>query len=180
MAEALLSLKEIEHLGETKCGKLASRRDHLIKHLLCRTEQRLRIKPKDEDVRNRVRGIRTDVASKYFSVNGDTSEQVRLQNDAAAADLAQDLLSYPECYLQADQVTDTRIVETIQRMQETLLGRADHSIPLRAVMQCGEAIVVPSERAPRGQPDPLLDQLRDRLSSMIATLSLEARRIADT
>ena len=114
----------------------------------------------------------------FFEMAGWRS--ILLGADVPAADLAQDLLSYPECYLQADQVTDTRIVETIQRMQETLLGRADHSIPLRAVMQCGEAIVVPSERAPRGQPDPLMDQLRDRLSSMIAALSLEARRIADT
>ena len=87
--------------------------------------------PKDNEVRSRVRAIRSEVASRYFSTNGDVVEGQRLRNDVTAADLAQELLSYPDCYLQADSVTDTRIVETIQRMQETVFGKADVSVPLR-------------------------------------------------
>ena len=175
LAEGLLSLKEVQYFGESQCGELPARRDNLIAHLLVRSEQRLRIDPKDEDVRRRVRTIRSEAVSKYFSANGDPAERARLRNDTAAAELAQDLLSYPNCYLQADQVTDTRIVETIQRMQETLFGTADCSVPLRAVIQCDEAITVPAERAARGQRDPLMDQLRDRLTVMVSALSKEAR-----
>jgi hypothetical protein len=50
-------------------------------------------------------------------------------------------------------------------------------MPLRAVIQCDEAIVVPAERAPRGQSDPVMDQLRDRLTTMITALSQEAQPI---
>jgi hypothetical protein len=177
LAEGLLALKEVQYFGDTKSGDLPSRRDNLISHLLGCAEQRLAMEPKDTEVRGRVRAIRSDVVSKYFAIVGDPAELVRLRNDAAAAELAQNLVSYPNCYLQADQVTDTRIVETIQRMQETFFGKADCSIPLRVVIQCDEAIVVPTQRAPRGQSDPLMDQLRDRLTTMIAALSEEARPI---
>jgi hypothetical protein len=177
LAEGLLALKEVQYFGETKCGDLSSRRDNLIAHLLSCTEQRLAMEPKDPEVRGRVRAIRSDIMSKYFATHVDSAERMRLRNDAAAAELAQDLVSYPDCYLQADQVTDTRIVETIQRMQETFFGTADCSIPLRVVIQCDQAIVVPTDRAPRGQSDPLMDQLRDRLTTMIAALSKEARPI---
>jgi hypothetical protein len=122
------------------------------------------------------------VVSKYFADGSPGSksdrERAGLRNDVAAADLAQELVSYPDCYLEHDQVTDTRIVETIQRMQETLYGKADVSLDLHAVIQCGQAIEVPAARTPRGQGDPLMDELSDRLSAMLAQLSREARPIA--
>lgn len=177
LAEGLLSLKEVEYFGESKCGELPVRRDRLIAHLLMHTEQRLGIEPKDNETRSRVRTIRSEVVSKFFATD-DADEKVRLRNDVAAAELAQELMSYPDCYLQADRVTDTRIVETIQRMQESLFGKADVSVPLRAVIQCDEAIVVPAEKAPRGGIDPLLEQLQDRLRCMLAELSHEARPIS--
>ena len=169
-------MKEVEYFCETKCGELPERRDKLIAHVLIRTEQRLGIEPKEEEVAGRVRAIRSEVVTKFFETK-DTDQQTRLRNDVAAAELAQELMSYPDCYLQADQVTDTRIVETIQRMQESLFGRADTSIPLRAVIQCDEAILVPAEKAQRGEGDPLMRQLQDRLTSMLAALSQEAREI---
>ncbi|MDA9856979.1 1-acyl-sn-glycerol-3-phosphate acyltransferase, partial [Rubripirellula sp.] len=98
-----------------------------------------------------------------------------LRYDSVAAELAQDLLSYPDCYLQPKQVTDTRIVETIQRMQETFFGEADASVPLKAVIKFDEPIVVPAEKAPRGQADPLLTLLKDRLTSSLEQLSSESR-----
>jgi hypothetical protein len=105
----------------------------------------------------------------------DPPEQARLRNDVAAADLAQDLLSYPESYLRPDQVTDTRMVETIQRMQEGWIGKADSSVRLKVVIDFSEPITVPSGRAPRGETDPLMQQLHDRLTEMLRTLSGEAR-----
>ncbi len=177
LAEGLLSLKEVQYFGASKSGELAGRRDDLILHLLSTSEQRLGVEPKDDETQNRVRGIRSDVASKYFSTDDDI-ERWRLRNDVAAADLAQELSSYPNRYLKEDQVTDARLVETIQRMQENLFGKADFTMPLRAVIQCDEAIVVPAKKATRGESDPLTDQLRDRLTTMLATMSQEAKLIA--
>ncbi|MDG2221595.1 MAG: 1-acyl-sn-glycerol-3-phosphate acyltransferase [Rubripirellula sp.] len=175
LAEALLSLREIEYFREVKSGDLSVRRDQLIEFLLTRVEKRIFSKGKSGEVRDRVRGIRTEIISQYFSTNAGAAEKKRLRYDSVAAELAQDLLSYPDCYLQPEQVTDTRIVETIQRMQETFFGEADASVPLKVVIQFDEPIVVPAEKAPRGQADPLLNLLRDRLTTALEQLSNESR-----
>ena len=60
LAEGLLALKEVEHFGETRCGKLPERRDQLITQLLVSTEQRLGIEP-NGDARGRIRTIRNEV-----------------------------------------------------------------------------------------------------------------------
>ena len=175
LAEALLALKEVEYLGHSETGSLPERRDNLIQHLLERVEQRLNLSPGDESIRGRVRSIRTEAVKRFFSDDSGEAEHVRLPSDVAAADLAQDLLSYPDCYLLPGEVTDTRIVETIQRMQETMLGKADSSVLLKAVIEFDEPIEVPSGRAPRGETDPLMTELRERLTGMLTRLSGEAR-----
>ncbi len=168
-------MREIEYFREVKSGDLSVRRDQLIEFLLTRVEKRIFSKGKSGEVRDRVRGIRTEIISQYFSTNAGAAEKKRLRYDSVAAELAQDLLSYPDCYLQPEQVTDTRIVETIQRMQETFFGEADASVPLKVVIQFDEPIVVPAEKAPRGQADPLLNLLRDRLTTALEQLSNESR-----
>lgn len=175
LAEALLALKEIQYLGNSASGPLPQRRDALIQRLLEDAERRLAISVNDESVRTRIRMIRAEVVKRYFGLQADPIEAARLKNDVVAANLALDLLAYPDCYLMPDQVTDTRMVETIQRMQENLIGKADNSLRLKVVMDFDEPITVPTDRAPRGQTDPLMQQLDDRLSDMLHRLSAEAR-----
>ena len=72
-------------------------------------------------------------------------------------------------------MTDTRIVETIQRMQESLLGKSDNTVPLKVIVECDEAIEIPACKAPRGETDPLMVELQTRLESLVKKLSSEAR-----
>ena len=153
----------------------------MISFLLEQTENRLGIQPAEEEhCRGRVRAIRSELVSKFFALPIDDPERERLKLDAAAADLALELLSYPDTYLVPDQVTDTRIVETIQRMQEFHYGKADVSIPLHVVIQFGRAIPVPAEKSPRNVEDPIMTELRDSLSVMIEALTHEARPLSRT
>lgn len=178
LAEGLLSLKEIEYFGHSQSGDLPARRDALIEHVLTQSEQRLGRDADSDDVRSRVRAIRTEVVTRHFASlaeQPDRANDSALIADAEAADLAQDLLSYPNCYLEIDHVTDTRIVETIQRMQESFFGRADVGAPLKVVIQCDAAIPVSTDKPPRGQADPMMAELKTRLTSMLETLSGEAR-----
>ncbi len=182
LAEAMLSLKEIEHFGHSVSGPLPNRRDALIDHLLATSESCLDMDNDSEgisDIRDRVRAIRTEVVSRHFNSQGNVAEldQSSLQQLAGNADLAQELLSYPDSYLHGDEATETRIVETIQRMQESLFGKANVDIPLKVVIQCDQAIEVPAEKAPRGQVDPLMRQLEQQLKVMIDALSTEARSV---
>lgn len=175
LAEAMLALKEVEYLGRSQSGDLRHRRDHLMRHLLGETERKLRIEWDGvREIRERVRRIRTQAASLYFDHGGGRWDRLELENAVAAADLAQHLLSFPDCYLEPGKVTDTRIVETVQRMQESVFGKASETMPLHAVIEVDEAIEVPPDRPPRDAADPLLEQLRKRLESMVQRLAGEA------
>ncbi len=178
LATAMLALKEVQYFGDSRSGSLAQRREMLIEHLLGSSEHRLGLDPADADTRTRIRTIRSDVVKRYFTAALQESERMRLKNDVIHADLAQELLSYPDCYLMPDQVTDTRMVETIQRMQETLFGKADSTVLLRVVIDFDDPIAVPTDRPPRGRTDPLMDQIQNRLSGMLRELATEARPFA--
>ena len=177
IAEALLALKEVQHYGYSSGGDLPTRRDALIEHVLSSTENEMRIEKPSVDVRERVRQIRSTVSSRYFETHPDPQTARQLRRHVMDADLAQDLASYPDSYLLPDQVTDTRIVETIQRMQETVIGKADHTIPLKSVIEFAPAIEVETKRPPRGKRDPLMQSLEDQLSEMVTKLSGEARKL---
>ena len=179
VVEGFLALKEIEYLGASRAGCLTERRHHLIRWLLKDTEQRLGIQSSAEsDGRERVRAIRSDIVAKYFALPEGSREREDLRQDVASTDLVLDLLSYPDDYLNPDSVTDTRVVETIQRMQEFHCGKADNTMPLHVVIQFGAAIAVPAAKPPRGEVDPIMVELREHLSTMIKALAAEARSLS--
>ncbi|SMP39492.1 Acyltransferase [Neorhodopirellula lusitana] len=176
VSEAYLALKEIEHVGKASAGDLRPRRDALIEHLLTQCESRYDLSvPSTDGVRDRVRRIRSAVSTTYFALPASEQTPEPYARDAEAADLAQFLLSFPDEYLLPGQITDTRIVETIQRIQEAIYGKAKETMPMKVVIEVDEAIDVPAERAPRGETDPLLCQLDERLRTMLVGLSNEAR-----
>ena len=180
IAEAMLTLKEIEYLGSSQSGDLPKRRDTLIQHILAMTERRLGFDVDEQaDLRSRIRQIRGETSTRFFDSQTSDNEKSLLRIDAARADLAQELMSYLECYLLPDSATDTRIVETIHRMQESLFRKADPGMPLRAVVQFDQAIQVPPTKSPRDGPDPILESIAQRVQGILDNLATEANPIND-
>ena len=172
-------LREVEHLGTTGPGTKEQRLEALIATILQRIENRLAMQPGQENSRERVRAIRTEIAAQFFQRDVDRKTELQFRQDVIAVDMVQEMISYPDFYLDPDEVTDTRLVETIQRLEESIFGKADCSIPLRAVIQIGDVINVPAEKAPRGKVDPLMLELKNRLEEMLKQLACEARPFAD-
>lgn len=168
-------LREVQYLGDTGSGTMEERRDVFIAKILKRIETRIGMVASQETTRERVRAIRTEIASQFFRQDTDHVSEMHFRQDVMAVDMVQEMISYPESYLDNDQVTDTRIVETIQRIEESILGKADCKVPLHAVIQIGEAIRVPAEKAPRGEVDPLMMELKTQLEQMLEKLVCEAR-----
>ncbi len=181
LVSGILALREVQYLGDVGSGTMSQRRGALMDDVLMQIESRLGIDTQGGDIRHRVRGIRSVVSAMLFQSDAvmEPKEKEQLRQDVVAADMVQEMVSCPEAYLTADQVSDTRIIETIQRAQEVLLGIVDCSVPLRVVIQFGEAIKVPAAKAPKDGTDPLMVQLHDRLSGMLKTLSGDARSLAD-
>ena len=182
VCDAIFALNESELLGRSSSGNNSDRRHSLCKELLDRTEDRLGIETADPDdvsevgVSERARLIRSKIAKRFFD-GADAQEQVRLRDDAHAADIAVDVRSYSNDYLQCDEATDTRVVETIQRLQERLLGKANREVRLKCVIQIGGAITVPPKKGPRDEQDPLITDTSNQIAGMLSNLATEARPI---
>lgn len=179
LVKGAFALREVQYLGEPGVGTLNQRRDALIASILQRIENRLGLVSGQETTRERVRAIRAEIASQFFREDVDEALKIHFRQDVVAVDMVQEIISYPDSYLDADQVTDTRIVETIQRIEESILGKADCGVTLRAVIQIGEPITVPAEKAPRVDVDPLMFQLKTQLEEMLENLASEARPFSD-
>ncbi len=179
MVDGAFVLREVQYLGTTGSGTLEQRRDALVASILQRIENRLAMESGQGNTRERVRAIRTEIASQLFRQDVDQKSEIQFRQDVIAVDMVQEMISYPDSYLDSVEVTDTRIVETIQRIEESIRGKADCGVPLRAVIQIGEAISVPAEKAPRGEVDPLMLELKTQLEKMLKQLVCEARPFAD-
>ena len=181
IAEGFLSLKEVEHVGASAAGDLATRRDRLMIELLHQCELKYELAATaDEGVRDRVRKIRSAIAARHFGLATDQQDLKAARRDAEKADLAQFLLSFPDQNMDPDQLTETQVIETVQRIQEMIYGKAQDTMPLKVVIQVDEAIPVPTqkkgrgEKTLRGQGDPLLCQLEQRLRTMLESLARES------
>ncbi|MEM6470417.1 MAG: 1-acyl-sn-glycerol-3-phosphate acyltransferase [Planctomycetota bacterium] len=176
LVEAQLALKETQYLGCSRGGPLPERRDFLIREILEQTEKEMKLSSDSDCVRARVRQIRSTASSRFFEGPRDSALEAQLRRNVAAADLTQDLSSFPNSYLREEDVTDTRLIETIQRLQESINGKSDNTIELKAVVEFAPAIEVDTSRPPRGAQDPMMTELEDNLQSMVRRLAGEANR----
>jgi hypothetical protein len=109
-------------------------------------------------------------------VTGELSEADRDRRWRQLADcyFAQQLACYPVGYLDG-RPTVGRILETVERYEEDLTDTTRVHRPLRCVIEVGEAIEVTPERQRGGDGDPLMAQLRERLTAMLAELAKAER-----
>lgn len=175
--KAMLSLKEIEYLGSSQTGTFEERQQRLIDHLLSPLEAEWLGKAFSENgLIPRIKSLRMKIVPELATGEITESERERRWIQLSQIYLAQQIASYPADYLVAP-TTDTRILETIERLEEDLTDRANVHGPLEAIIEIDEAIEVPTDRAPRGEEDPVMKLLRERLQSMLDRLSSEANSI---
>ncbi|MCU0717086.1 MAG: 1-acyl-sn-glycerol-3-phosphate acyltransferase [Pirellula sp.] len=175
--KAMLSLKEIEYLGSSQTGTFEERQQRLIDHLLSPLEVEWLGKACSENgLIPRIKSLRMKIVPELATGEITESERERRWIQLSQIYLAQQIASYPADYLVAP-TTDTRILETIERLEEDLTDRANVHGPLEAIIEIDEAIEVPTDRAPRGEEDPVMKRLRERLQSMLDRLSSEANSI---
>jgi 1-acyl-sn-glycerol-3-phosphate acyltransferase len=177
LAEAMLSIAEVRYLGATSNQPLSQRRDALVQHLLGTAEQEhaLPVDPLLGPL-GRVRRLRSTLAA-ALSRAPDQAHKEKLYHQIDTVELSQQLYSYPDRYLFRYPTTDTQILETLERMQEGLIGKSDHPGPLKAVIEFGEAIEVSPDKPPRGETDPLMVAIETQLSEALERLALEANLV---
>lgn len=173
---AMLSLKEIEYLGSAQQGSIEERQQRLVDHLLCPLEQEWLGKIGVETIIPRIKALRMKIVPELTTGELDERERERRWTQLSRIYLSQQIASYPPDYL-VSPTTDTRILETVERLEEDITDRAGVHGPLEVIIQIDEPIEVPTDRTPRGEEDPIMKRLRERMQSMLDRLSNEANRI---
>ena len=173
---AMLSLKEIEYLGAAQQGSIEERQQRLVDHLLCPLEQEWLGKTVVDTIIPRIKSLRMRIVPELAAGELDERERERRWTQLSRIYLSQQIASYPPDYI-VSPTTDTRILETVERLEEDITDRAGVHGPLEVIIEIDEPIEVPTDRTPRGEEDPIMKRLRERMQWMLDRLSSEANRV---
>ena len=173
---AMLSLKEIEYLGAAQQGNIEERQQRLVDHLLCPLEQEWLGKSVVDTIIPRIKSLRMKIVPEMTTGELDERERERRWTHLSRIYLSQQIASYPPDYI-VSPTTDTRILETVERLEEDITDRARMHGPLEVIIEIDEPIEVPTDRTPRGEEDPIMKRLRERMQSMLDRLSTQANPI---
>ena len=173
---AMLSLKEIEYLGAAQQGSIEERQQRLVDHLLYPLEQEWLGKTVVDTIIPRIKSLRMRIVPELAAGELDERERERRWTQLSRIYLSQQIASYPPDYI-VSPTTDTRILETVERLEEDITDRAGVHGPLEVIIEIDEPIEVPTDRTPRGEEDPIMKRLRERMQSMLDRLASEANRV---
>jgi hypothetical protein len=165
LADALLGLKELEHLGGPQTGSLEERKSRLIEHLLRPLEAEWVGDAHDGHVVARSKKLRAAILPRDEMTEEEKTRRWRQLEDCQ---LAQQLALYPAGYLGPNSPPE-RILETIERLEEDLTGKVRLHRPMSATVQVGQAIAVSTERDRKAAVDPLLGAIEQQLKTMLGS-----------
>ncbi|HEY4233169.1 MAG TPA: 1-acyl-sn-glycerol-3-phosphate acyltransferase [Lacipirellulaceae bacterium] len=173
IGEAFLALKEVEFLGATQQGNPYQRAQHLIDSVLARLETDWQIKDATGGVIARVKRIRTAILTEMMATQLSIEERDRRWRDLAASYYVQQISNYPRDYILREKNLPERVIETVERLEEDFVDEARKYEPFHAVVEVGEAIPVGTQRDREATGDPIMDEVRRQLQSMISALAAE-------
>lgn len=166
LGQALLAAKEVEYFGQAHSGPLTPRIEALRDAVLQPLEARWLGPYRHRDVMARVKAVRMRIFPRLLDRNAAKSEI----DDAwrAIGDLyfVQQLHCYPEGYL--DGPEGERLLEIVEHYEEDLTDKVRPHFPLHATVHIGDALPVPAERRVYPHGDPLMDELRRQMESLMA------------
>jgi 1-acyl-sn-glycerol-3-phosphate acyltransferase len=174
---AILSLKEIEFFGTPQNGTASERQQRLIDHLLDPLEEEWLGAKQNGPIIPRIKALRMKLLPEMTTGQLSVDERERRWRQLAAIYLSQQIAAYPADYI-VHPTTPTRVLETVERLEEDLTDSCRIHRPFHAIVDIGPAIEVPLERGPRGEEDPVMVALRERLQSQLDRLALEGGYLA--
>jgi 1-acyl-sn-glycerol-3-phosphate acyltransferase len=163
---ALLTLRELEYLGQPQPGDIAQRLPNLINAVLNPLEDEWTNARHDDTVQARVKRLRTAILPDMTKNEIDEPERARRWRQLADVYLAQQLFHYPPGYARSNP-TPERLLETVERFEEDLTDRIRVHGSMHASITVGEAIEVTTTREERGSHDPLMHQIEGQLKAML-------------
>lgn len=169
LGQALLGLKEVEHLGAAQTGTIAERLERLIDHLLAPLEREWLEGRGEGGVVARVKRLRAAVLPDLVQGEIAPEERDRRWRQLEDMYLAQQLSCYPPDYIRTNPTAE-RLLETVERFEEDLTDRARIFGEFTARVRIGEAIPVNPARDRGASEDPLMTAIEASLRGMLEEL----------
>jgi hypothetical protein len=163
---ALLSLKEIEHMGAVRSGLPKERIAALLDHLLVPMESKWLCGRRDPDPMERIKKLRTAILQGMVGVDIKESDRESRWRQLANLYLAQQLHCYPGDYIEGTELSE-RWLETVERYEEDLTDTARAHQPVHAVICIGDAIEASGTRDRGAEADPLMKAVREQMQAML-------------
>ena len=169
LGEMMLTAKELEYFGDRQSGDLASRLNNLIDRILAPLEKKWLGAIQDVNVIQRIKLLRLKIVPGL--IHADLSEAERAERWRQLADiyLAQQVGSYPPDYLSGEYPRE-RLLEMVERFEEDLTDKVSLHGEREVIIDVGERIEVSTERDRSSDTDPLMDQIRSSIASMLAAM----------
>jgi 1-acyl-sn-glycerol-3-phosphate acyltransferase len=156
----LLSLKEIEYLGQVSSDSIHDRLHRLIDHLLVPLEKEWLDGRRDDTTVARVKRLRAAILPDLVKGDIDEPERDRRWRHLADVYLAQQLAHYPPDYIRSDPTPD-RLLETVERFEEDLTDVCTTHRPFTAAVHVAPAIHVTPDI------DDLMPQIEGQLRQLL-------------
>lgn len=175
LGTALLTLKEVEYVGQPQSGSIYKRLENLINKLLVPLEREWLNGNHTEDVVARVKALRTAILPDMIKNELPHEERERRWRQLEDVYLAQALSLYPRNYVLPSSPPE-RLLETVERFEEDLTDAARIHGPMKLIIEVGEAIEV-SPKRPKGEKlDPVMSELEAALRTQLSNLAEEFAR----
>ncbi len=172
LADGVLALKELEHLGNSQSGSIPQRTKNLMETILARQESRFGRKGNVSSIPERVKELRQTLIERQTQCGGDLATRARLQADMEDLFFVIQLYSYPAEYVR-EKPTWERLAETLDKLEEDLLQKPYPGVRgrRRAAVVFGEPIVLPRERQKKDAVVQLTRELHQRVQNLINNLN---------
>ena len=178
VGSALLSIKELEYKCPVADGAtLRQRQNNMVNHLMNPLEKEWLGRAQEGGIQMRVKNVRVKIFPDMITDTLSVSERKRRWEQLERTYLAQQVDCYPENYVTEHPSVD-RIIETVEKFEEDFLGTYPLHGDLKAIINVGEAIEVPTRREKGSVGEPLMNQIRDSIEVMLQGMTSESKMYA--
>lgn len=176
IGNALLTLKELEYgVPMSTEMTLRERQTNMVNHLMDPLETQWLCCPRRDGIATRIKNLRMKIFPELSRSELDETERQRRWSQLRDTYLAQQIDCYPDQYVTRYPSVD-RILETVEKFDEDINNAARVHGHLKAIIDVGEAIAVsPQRERDEFGNDPLMGQIRERMTAMLEQLQSESR-----
>lgn len=174
-ADAMLSLRELEYVGEARSGAIPLRVKRLLSDLLANQESQFGIKTNSDFAPERVKELRRRHIERMTSDNPPQGDELRaIKRAMDELFVAIQLYSYPGDYV-AKRPTVERIAETLDKFEEDVfkLPYPTNRGARRAVIRFGEPISISTEKSKQPSAAELTKQMETSVQRLLDQINQE-------